>query len=349
MPDLDLISFADALEATATGKRHLLLGNGFSMALDAKKFSYQSLFEHADFASLSPHVREAFDALSTTDFERVMRRLHDAAKLIDVYQGADSELAASVRSDYAGLRDVLAKTLAGNHPERPGDVPLSAYRACREFLSKFASGKIFTLNYDLLLYWTRMQDDPKLPTVNLDDGFREDDPEDAWVVWDSTLAPSQTVYYLHGALHLVDAGHEVQKLTWSRTRLALVDQIRAAMDEDPPKFPLFVAEDSGENKRARIIHSGYLHKGFRSLNSVGGAIFTYGVSFGSSDDHIVDAIARGKVSDLWVGIHGGPGGAAHQRFTTLATEIQETRRDHHPKRPLRVHAFDTSTASPWGN
>ncbi len=39
----ELITFADALAASEQGKRHLLLGNGFSIALFPDRFRYGSL------------------------------------------------------------------------------------------------------------------------------------------------------------------------------------------------------------------------------------------------------------------------------------------------------------------
>ena len=45
---LDLISFKEALGlANGAGKKHLMLGNGFSIALFRNIFSYNTLFERA--------------------------------------------------------------------------------------------------------------------------------------------------------------------------------------------------------------------------------------------------------------------------------------------------------------
>ena len=50
-----------------------MLGNGFSRALRDDIFSYQALFDQADFANLSAQAKQAFADLHTTDFEAVMR------------------------------------------------------------------------------------------------------------------------------------------------------------------------------------------------------------------------------------------------------------------------------------
>lgn len=64
------------------GKIHALLGNGFSRACRDDIFAYGALFDRADFSALSTSAREAFDALSTHDFEIVVHTLRQAARLL---------------------------------------------------------------------------------------------------------------------------------------------------------------------------------------------------------------------------------------------------------------------------
>lgn len=67
-----MMTFASALEdAQRYSKRHLLLGNGFSIACRPQIFLYGKLYENADFSKLSPTAKLAFEALGTQDFERV--------------------------------------------------------------------------------------------------------------------------------------------------------------------------------------------------------------------------------------------------------------------------------------
>jgi hypothetical protein len=66
----------------------------------------------------------------------------------------------------------------------------------------------------------------------------------------------QTIYFLHGGLHIYDYGHELQKKCWERSGgIPLVDQIRASLNEG--RFPLFVSEGSSQGKFERIRHSAY--------------------------------------------------------------------------------------------
>src|SRR5205814_1871712 len=63
-----VVTYKAALASLSSSKkRHLLLGNGFSIALKPDIFSYGSLYENADF-SAAPHVTRLFDALATQDF-----------------------------------------------------------------------------------------------------------------------------------------------------------------------------------------------------------------------------------------------------------------------------------------
>ncbi len=160
-------------------------------------------------------------------------------------------------------------------PDNVGDIEGGEYASARTFLANF-DGKIYTVNYDLLLYWILLQDAG--PSVWKDDGFRAD-PDDAdaeWVIWDGYEGFSQRVFYLHGGLHLYDAGSQLKKITWVRTGIPLIDQIREALAENV--YPHVVTEGSSEQKLGRIEHSPYLHRGLKSLNSCGGSLLVFGHS-----------------------------------------------------------------------
>src|SRR5258708_725045 len=145
MAEIRVLRFADALErAQKSGQKlHLLLGNGFSRGLRDDIFSYRALFERADFKKLSPSARKAFDSLKTTDFEAVMRGLRIAAALLETYDPNRRDIGAQMRTDADGLKDVLAATIAQNHPERPGDITDAQFESCRNFLQPFKN--IYTL------------------------------------------------------------------------------------------------------------------------------------------------------------------------------------------------------------
>ena len=201
---MSLITFEDAHERVPAGTvPHLLLGNGFSRACRDDIFAYSALFDRADFNQLSPRARHAFDLLQTTDFERVMLALRDAARLVGLYLPGQPCVGRQLQEDADGLREVLVQAVADNHPEFPAQISDSSYASCRRFLARF--DRIYTLNYDLLLYWALMQSEIQ-PTVRSDDGFRAPGPgqHETYVTWEPGRH-GQKVYYLHGALHIFDA------------------------------------------------------------------------------------------------------------------------------------------------
>lgn len=339
---MPLVTFEEALQGIEGAKGpHLLLGNGFSRACRDDIFSYNALFDRADFRELSPRARQAFDLLQTKDFEFVMRALRDSARLMGAYAPEQPELEQALRTDAEGLRDVLVQAIADNHPEYPGEVDGDSYAACRRFLALF--DRIYTLNYDLLLYWAVMQEEIP-PPVHADDGFRAagGDQQGGYVTWEPGRH-GQKIYYLHGALHIFDAGTEVQKYTWTNTGTRLIDQVREALQNG--LHPIFVAEGESRQKYERIRHSDYLSKAYRSFQEIGNTLFVYGHSMATNDEHITRLIGRGKLKRLCVGIYGDEDNEGNRWIRRRVEQLQAMRP---ASRRLEAVYFDAGTARVWG-
>ena len=342
---MKLSTFEQALAQSDPKKRHVLLGNGFSRACRNDIFAYDALFDRADFTALSPYVRQAFDTLETRDFEVVMRALRSGAALVSLYGGDGATVSGTMKKDAEDLRTLLAKTIAGNHPDRPSDIAPAPYLACRKFLRNFC--KTYTLNYDLLMYWALMQNELGDDPVACDDGFRQ--PEGGpttYVTWDVQNTRTQNIFYIHGALHVFDAGHELQKYTWVNTQVALVDQIREALGEE--KYPVFVAEGDWKGKLDRIQHSGYLNRAYRSFGEIRNTLFVFGHSMAENDEHVLRLIERGNVTHLWVGIFGGPDSEGNRRIIDRAKQMNDVRKAR-KKGALLVAFYDAASAEVWGN
>lgn len=371
-----VISFTDALRETEKAKRHLLLGNGFSIALFPDRFRYGALLDEADFSN-SPAARAAFDALGTTDFEVVAKSLIDAMRLLPLYS-KDVDAAEHMRADSEALKDLLVAAIAGRHPERPSDIKEPQYRACREFLAHFIGdsrnfkkagggdlrGKVYTLSYDLLLYWTLLHDrvlveevpgDPlsaievETEPVLHDDGFRapEEEPDAEYVTWEAEgAADGQNVHFLHGGLHLYDFGPDLQKICWERSGgIPLVDQIRGALAAG--RFPLFVSEGSSDSKLSRIRHSGYLQRSLKSLASCcrgRACLFIFGHSLAASDDHVLRQIENGTIDRVFISLHGDPDSEANRAMLARAERLAAARDE---KNTLDVWYFDADSAKVW--
>ncbi len=341
---VELISFKEALDlAEGGGRKHLMLGNGFSIALRPDIFTYNTLFERAkESKKLSKEMEDVFDKLGTTDFEMVMEALENAAVLVNLYEKSNPKLAKALQADAARLRNVLAETIAQNHPARPNEITAEQYASCRRFLSHFDTGKIYTLNYDLLLYWTLMQSELE-PNVQSDDGFRDPENRDeSFVTWEVENSDQQRVHYLHGALHIYDAGSDLKKFTWSKTNIALIDQIRASLERR--EYPLIVTEGKSEQKKGRIHHSNFLGRSFRSFSKIGGSLFIYGHSLAPNDEHLLRRIDQGRTKKVFVGIYGDPASERNQAIIERARKFKTRRRNGSPP---DIYFFDASTAHVW--
>lgn len=337
----ELFTFQEALEDAATrgGHKHALLGNGFSIACRPDRFTYGALLEEATFDDATVDIPTVFELLGTTDFERIIDLLRLSAALCERY-GADADVCEALNHDADVVRDALARVLASRHPDHHWDIEEDEYISVRAFLSHFE--RVYTLNYDMLLYWSVMQD--KGPTVSRNDGFAEAENLDAeyvtWYPYDTFS--SQRIFYLHGSLHLYDRGPELAKITWSRTGIPLVDQIRVALEDQ--RYPLIVTEGTSEDKLDKILHSAYLNHAIRSFKSLKGSLFLYGLSLAPNDEHLLRRIEEGRTAALYVSIFGDETSPPNQAIVGRAEQLANQRDD---RSPLEVRFYDASTAHVW--
>lgn len=351
---LKIVSFRDALALTEGGKRNLVVGNGFSIAARPSIFTYGSLFKQSGIED-DERLSAVFEALQTTDFEAAIRALELSSKLIPIYIDDYEDVRAAMLDDAAKLKDILIETVAANHPDGPFDFTDGEFKSCKKFLSNFigaqSGGKIFTLNYDLLLYWALMHTRPgeAKSSLRVNDGFGEDDdnPGADYVVWHGeTRAHAPSVFYLHGALHLFDDHGILQKFTWVRTGERLKDQARAEMDLG--KYPLFVSEGSSAQKFDRIRHNAYLYQGLKTLfanaNQRGHCFFIHGHSLDENDNHIFNLIGRGKCRQLAVSIHGGIDSAGGRQVVANVRRIESLRDSRYP---VELIFYDSESAHIW--
>jgi hypothetical protein len=252
-----------------------------------------------------------------------------------------------MRCDADVLKELLVQTIARSHPALPSDITDEEYAACQRFLANF--GTTYTLNYDLLLYWTHMHRENPVG-IQSDDGFRtsqndiDSGIESDYVVWGPSQSHDQNMWFLHGALHVFDSGTEIQKYTWKRTGIRLIEQIREALNRD--FFPLFVAEGSSKEKLERIRHSDYLAKAYRSFQEIQHCLFIYGHSLAANDDHYLRLIEKGKLAHLFVGLYGDPASSMNRQIVARAEAMRLARSR---KRELRVDFYNSKSAQVWGH
>lgn len=343
-----VVPFEEAIgQAGNPAKRHLLLGNGFSIAVKPDIFTYGSLRSKADLTAV-PHVNQLFDVLGTQDFEAVIKHLIDAARVIGIYRPEENELIRALEDDAVLVKEALVTVIGRHHPDRPQAISDNQYKACRSFLADF--DHIYTLNYDVILYWALMHRDVDDLQIQSEDGFRhpEDDPDAPWVTWQQSN--KSTVHFVHGALHLFDSGPEILKYTWSKTSVPLVDQIRDALDKG--RYPIFVAEGDSDAKLDKIMHSDYLHKALRSIEACadnGRACFVvFGHSLADNDRHVLRLIGRGKVPYLLVSVYGDPNSEENRLKERNARHLISYRSSINARYPLEVFFYDAASAHVWG-
>jgi Domain of unknown function (DUF4917) len=148
-----VIDFDRALEMSPVREtRSVLLGNGFSIARAGGVFNYANLLDKSDLPEQSP-IRSVFRELATSDFEEVMRALEHAARIESAYK--DAAKSEQFQQDAQAVRECLIRAVRNVHPDGQFVIPKDQLERCSEFICKFH--KVFTLNYDLQLYWVIVQ------------------------------------------------------------------------------------------------------------------------------------------------------------------------------------------------
>ncbi len=340
-----VLTFDKAIEdSKAFRERHLLLGNGFSIACDSR-FDYRSLLQKAKSSnafSKRNNIPKVFTKMQTKDFEQVIKILEDASKVSKIYNKS-SPYAVKMIKDAKALKNILIGTIVSTHPDTPQAIDSNKFADCREFLKYFlrdeemGGGEIYTLNYDFLLYWARVHERPRLGN----DGFGR---KNGALIWSN--ADQQTVHYLHGALHLYDDGFDLCKHSWTPGS-PLRHQVLNAISSD--KFPLFVAEGKSEQKLLKIKNDEYLRHCYDnfvySMGQPNDALFIFGHSLKNKDKHILNCIAEGKIPRIYVDLHGKATLKRNVDKITFAMRLKARRLNGYP---LEVKFFDAKTAKIWG-
>lgn len=321
---------------------HLLLGNGFSMAYDPGIFSYNALHDFIQ-NSQDPDLETILSAIETKNFEVIMQQLDTCVALVDAF-GGDPELRNRINGASARLKRSLLHAVQALHPEHVFKVPEEQSKACATFLRTFldTGGRLYSTNYDLLLYWVLMRNEVGRHV----DGFgREienpDDPPDdhTWseLKW-GKHREEQNVFYLHGALPFFDNGVSVIKEEYDQYSY-LLENISSRMKS--AEYPIFVTAGDGRQKLTHIMHNHYLAHCYESLCAAEGSLVTLGFNFGKYDEHIIEAINRAarqsprtKLWSVYIGVYSDD-------------DRRHIERIEH-KFKCKVHVYDTSTAAVWG-
>lgn len=327
--------------------KHLLLGNGFSIAYDYDIFSYNSLNSFIE-STDNKLLNKLFDITDNKNFEVVMQQLDTFVEIAKVFE-AEKTLLSNIKSASDLLKESLIEAVKELHPEHVFSIPEEKSQKCYQWLNEYLSfeGNVFTSNYDLLLYWVLMRNGSK----HHGDGFGRDKESEEYVPsedaeyselrWGKN-SNSQNVHYLHGALQIFDQGIEIIKEEYNGSQ-NLLEVINGKMSNK--EYPIFITAGDGQEKLKNIMHNRYLTYCYESLTKISGSLVTFGFNFGEYDNHIIDAInkaAKGyfdknnkfqKLLSVYIGAY--------------SKEDAEHINSIKDKFKCKVNLFDSSTANIW--
>jgi len=325
-------------------QKHLLLGNGFSMAYDHSIFSYNALNGFIDNLD-NKLLKKLFEIIDNKNFELVMQQLDNFCEIASVF-GADKNLIQKIETASELLRSSLIDAVKELHPEHVYTIPEEKSKKCYNWLNEYLQndGNIFTSNYDLLLYWVLMRNESKKHS----DGFGRDKESEEYVPSDEAEyselrwgrnKKTQNVHYLHGALQLFDQGIEIIKEEYDGLH-NLIEVINNRMDNK--EYPIFVTAGNGKEKLKNIMHNKYLTFCYDKLSTITGSLVTFGFNFGEYDEHIIEALNKatkyrkddgGKLLSIYIGVY--------------SKEDAEYIESIKSKFKCKVNLFDSKTADIW--
>jgi Domain of unknown function (DUF4917) len=295
-------------------KKHLLMGNGFSIAYNQEIFSYNALYDFISKLS-DPTLSALFKVVNTKNFELIMRELDHFIEISQVLS-PENELTDKLKEANKLLQKSLIDAITILHPEHVFNIPDEKNDLCFTFLSDFLDneGKVFSTNYDLLLYWVLMRNcnDSQKST----DGFGKDvlNPDEVGaqkelsnLYWGKNKE-QQNVFHLHGTLPIFDNGIEIEKEVY-KNQSYLLNNIKERLEKK--EYPVFVTAGGKDEKLKQIMHNKYLTFCYDSLCAIEGSLISFGFNFGEYDEHIIDAInkaskygckAGNKLHSVYIGV-----------------------------------------------
>lgn len=312
----------------------LILGNGASMAVHSR-FGYSDLYEEAKDKGYLGDAQAVFDKFDTRDFELVLRHLWHSLLVIDALSltgpGIDE-----IKRAYADVRSALIKTVQNTHIDYSSAsvyLPLIS-----NYLKTFKT--VFSLNYDLLVYWAIQHYNRSQP-YSFKDCFERSGI--FGVDWERKRRPyggarsTTLVFYPHGNLSL--SLSDVERKVAVTDQNGLLDQI---FDEwERGGIPVFVCEGTTENKIKSIQASSYMSQVFyEPLSEKTTSLVIYGWAAGEQDKHIVDRINKAKPARIAVSVYGEDldlMDAVKSRFRPLTNE------------GTTLEFFDAQSSGAWNN
>lgn len=314
----------------------IVLGNGASIAVD-RSFNYPSLLEHArDNGLMTNDVAKLFEFFDTEDFELVLRLVWHATTVNRSLEIPDER----TRSAYRHVRDCLIQAVRDIHPDY-SEVDNYLPRI-REYLKGFDT--VFSLNYDLIVYWAMTYVLDRRDGHAFKDCFKRGEFVDDWQtyreLYDERERSNTLVFYPHGSLalcrNMVDREFKIQ----SREGDRLLETVLSAW-RDGSRIPLFVSEGTKEQKITSIQKSYYLSTVFREvLTSRRTSLTIYGWGLGEHDRHLLQQMRNTGIQQVAVSVYGNDQNYCRQAEHVIHQDLG---------RNISVDFFDSQSPGCWIN
>lgn len=266
----------------------LFLGNGFSLNF-SDRLHYDSLFDKF-LANCSSKDRHIFESFETSNFELILEELSNAKDVNEIFNIDVPQIERATQS----LKDGLIKTIQAIHPLWDETNTEKLERIANQ-LNSF--NDIFTLNYDLFLYWIiQILRDKRRKGEDIEpycDYFYDENYSGQYTRFVDQKLPGykRYIYYLHGALFLFKESPYDLKLRRAGSFTEFVKLIGEAIKEG--RRPLFVSEGKAKEKMVAISRSNYLRFALDELKEATNSLVIFGTSL-SVDQHIVNAINHNR-------------------------------------------------------
>ena len=315
----------------------LILGNGASIALH-RGFAYDNLWENAighglisaELQSLAKHLKTG------ANFELLLRQLW-IAEIVDDHFEID---ASKIKDAYTELRDGLIQTVRKIHCSH--DAVLYNLRNAIPFLRNFET--IFSLNYDLLVYWAIMDGNDAQDKHMFKDCFNRGDFAEDWKGYRESYRgeKSTLVFFPHGALQFAQSNSGIEKkLAATNSSENLLEYVLGFWGRTSV-FPLFVTGGDSKEKMRSIQRSKYLSTVYDDvLPESGSTLVIYGWSMDENvDGHLLKQIGKGKYTKLAISVY-------QSTEQGIADYIAETRRKLERFGITNITYFDAQSEGSW--
>ena len=278
-------------------KKYLLIGNGLNKSLGID-FDWDSIKREIRKNCKNHLIKEILDH-KNTDLERCLKIFDNLVEAKEFFSSKINLNIDEIREARDLLRQNICEEIHKKHASKD-DYQEQIKRLVRR-ISQFDA--VFTLNYDLLLYWTILKCNEKNPYL-FNDGFGGS--KELGRIWGEN-SNSQNIFFLHGALHLYR--HHEATYKHAHSNRGILSQVKLHLIEK--KYPMFISEGLSHQKLSKIEDNKYLKfglnalRGFeknRKLNNTNEKIslVIFGSHLKANDDHIVDAIkSNKKISEIF--------------------------------------------------